>query len=217
MVIYPSLIGILDDTYGWQGVMLVLGAITFNMCACATFMHQRSEVDLHRKAPKRKSYFQTSVFRKSSFLALCFSNLLCNTGIGIYFLLLPTYVLELGFTKKDIALILSIFGISNSAGKIFFSVLGQHPISNATVLYSVFLILSGVCVVLSPLFRTSPSVFICPGLIGFFYSVTGALISIVVFNIVGDKRFADGIGLSMPFKALGNLVGGPLGGTLYLF
>lgn len=212
MVVYPSLIGILDDTYGWQGTMLILGAVTFNMCACAATMQPRNEYDKTDIVQRRKACFQTSVLRKSTFLFLCFSNLLCNMGIGIYFLLLPSFVLELGFTKNAVALTLSIFGICNSAGKVFFSFVGQHPASNQTVLYCFPLILTGVLVILSTLFRTSPGLFILPGMIGFFFSVTGALISIVVFNIVGDKRFADGIGLSMPFKALGNLAGGPLGG-----
>jgi hypothetical protein len=51
------------------------------------------------------------------------------------------------------------------------------------------------------------------GLVGFFYSVTGALLQAVIFKIVGYDRFADGVGLSIPFKAIGNLIGGPLAGT----
>ena len=212
MVLYPSLIGLLDDNYGWQGTLLVLGAVNFNMCTCAMVMKPRNPVRNTETVVKRKTWFHTSVLKKSSFLSLCLSNFLCNIGFSIYMLLLPSYVLKLGYAKKDVALVLSIFGIANSVGKIFYSFLGQLPYTNATVLYCTALILSGLFAIFSPLFGTSQGLYILPGVIGFFYSVTGALIVIVVFNIVGDNRFADGVGLSLPFKAFGNLIGPPLGG-----
>ncbi|XP_045173045.1 monocarboxylate transporter 13-like isoform X5 [Mercenaria mercenaria] len=44
--------------------------------------------------------------------------------------------------------------------------------------------------------------------------LTGALLPAVIYGIVGFDRFTDGMGLSLPFKATGNLIGGPLAGIL---
>ena len=216
MVIYPSLIGILDARYGWQGALLILGAINFNMCVCAMLMQPRTSDITTEKTVKRRVCFQSSVFKKSSFLSLCFSNLLCNIGLSMYMLLLPSYVLELDYTKQDVALVLSIFGIGNSVGKIVYSFVAQLQCTNATLLYTSSLALSGLWILVSPLFISAAGRFTLPGVIGFLYSVTGALVAMVIFSIVGDDRFADGVGLSMPFKALGNLIGGPLGGEFIL-
>ncbi|XP_053375157.1 monocarboxylate transporter 13-like isoform X6 [Mercenaria mercenaria] len=44
--------------------------------------------------------------------------------------------------------------------------------------------------------------------------LTGALFPAVINGIVGFDRFADGMGISLPFKATANLIGGPLAGIL---
>ncbi|WAR03830.1 MT12B-like protein, partial [Mya arenaria] len=44
-----------------------------------------------------------------------------------------------------------------------------------------------------------------------FSKLISALIAAVTFEIVGFENFADGMGLVMPFKSFGNLIGGPLG------
>ncbi|XP_053374910.1 monocarboxylate transporter 12-like [Mercenaria mercenaria] len=53
------------------------------------------------------------------------------------------------------------------------------------------------------------------GLTGFFVCVTGALLQAVIYRIVRFERYADGLGLSLPFKAVGNLIGGPLAGFMF--
>ena len=218
MVIYPWLIGFLYTRYGWQGALLILGAINFNMCVCAMLMQPRTSDTTAEKTVKRRTCFQSSVFKKSSFLSLCFSNSLCNIGFSMYMLLLPSYMLELDNTKPDVALVISIlvFGIGNSVGKIVYQILAQIKCTNVTLLYASSLALSGLRILLSPLFTSAAGLFSLPGVIGFLYSVTGALVAMVIFSIVGDDRFADGVGLSMPFKALGNFIGGPLGGEFVL-
>ncbi|XP_053374912.1 monocarboxylate transporter 13-like [Mercenaria mercenaria] len=42
----------------------------------------------------------------------------------------------------------------------------------------------------------------------------GALINAIIHKIVGFSRFPDGVGMSLPFKATGNLIGGPMAGVL---
>lgn len=161
---------------------------------------------------EKKKLFHFSVFKKVTFICFCISNVFVNVGQGIYILHLPSYSREAGFTENDFGLMWLVYAVCNIVGKVVYSVIGQHPRCNATVLYSVSLALTGVCVGLTPVFLTKTGILITAGCVGFFYCVTGALIQAVVYNIVGYERFADGVGMSFPFKATGNLIGGPLAG-----
>lgn len=65
---------------------------------------------------------------------------------------------------------------------------------------------------LAPVFLTRGSMMLLPGFVGLFLSVTGALIAAVIFRIDGERRFAEGVGLAISFKAIGNFIEGPAGG-----
>lgn len=164
-------------------------------------------------AKKRSSSLNLSVFKKLTFICFCISNIFVNVAQGIYILHLPSYSQDVGFTENDFGVLWLVYGISNVVGKVVYSILGQHPRVNSTVLYSISLTMTGVAMGLTPIFLTNVGILITAGCVGFFYCVTGALIQAVIYNLVGYERFADGIGMSLPFKATGNLVGGPLAGN----
>ena len=135
-----------------------------------------------------------------------------NVSTGIYILHLPSYAKDIGFNANDIGIVLTIYGVSNIIGKIIYSFLGQHPSVDVTITYGVSLTATGVSIGLAPVFLSRAGMMILPGFAGFFYCVTGALVAAVILRIVGHGRFAEGVGLALPFKAAGNLIGGPIAG-----
>ena len=183
------------------------------MCSLSALFRPMKEIKYFKEALAKKAAFDFSILKKSSFLCFCFSNILVNTGTGIYLLHLPSYAKTIGFSSSDIGIVLTIYGVSNVVGKIFYSFIGQLPTVDVTMTYTISLTATGVCIALAPVFLTRVGMMLLPGLVGFFYCVTGALLAVVIFRIVGNNRFAEGVGLAMPFKATGNLVGGPLAGT----
>lgn len=314
--LYAEFIVLLQGAYGWRGMMLILGAIAFHMCAFAfVMMHTRTldrtpskktlksenqicaeqeerivlntdhecteklktsgnpqfrdpsrsecqtglilksnpEKSLYISSPetgnseqeskpevtsyskgrkendieadfvvidqqqsrKRRACINISVFRKLTFLCFCLSNIFVNTSQGIYILHLPSYSREAGFTENDFSVLWLVYGISNIGGKVVYSFMGQHPKCNSTIMYTVSLTICGVIIGLTPIFLTKSGILVTAGFVGFFYCVTGALIQAVTFNIVGYERFADGVGMSLPFKGTGNLIGGPLAGMVH--
>ncbi|XP_053374909.1 monocarboxylate transporter 14-like [Mercenaria mercenaria] len=226
LVIYARLVIYLEESYGWRGMMLIHGAIAFNLCVCACAMFPlkieerlKAEDFLKTndefKGKKKKMHFvNVKLFKKTSFIMFCASNIFVNTSSCIYILHLPSYLKEAGFTQGQLGTVLMVFGISNFVGKVIYSLLGQHPRIDETSLYTVSLTAAGVSVFLTPMFLTKAGVMTTAGLAGFFHCVTGALLHAVIYGIVGFERFADGIGLSLPFKAVGNLIGGPLAGLM---
>ena len=190
----------------------MLGGLAFNMCSFSTLFRPLRDSQAMTTSRKRKSIFNLSVLKKPTFVCFCISNIVMSMGHSIFVLHIPSYAKDIGFSANDIGIVLTIFGITNVIGKIFYSVLGQHPRVNATILYTLSLIVTGVCMALIPVFLSRIGMLILPGCIGFFFAVTGAFFGIVVFRIVGNDRFADGIGLSMPFRATGNLIGGTTAG-----
>ncbi|XP_053375155.1 monocarboxylate transporter 13-like isoform X2 [Mercenaria mercenaria] len=233
IIIYTELIVLLDESYGWRGMFLILGAITFNLCACASVMFPmpnfiqpvtepnhnsalsltKTEMQTPVKKIKKKS-INISVFRKLSFILFNFSNVFINIAQGIYILYLPSYSKYAGFTQTNFGTVLMVNSVSKIVGKAVFSFIGHHPKINCAILYTVSLAVSGVAMGLTPLFLTKIGMLLLTVFIGFFVCVLGALLPAVIYGIVGFDRFTDGMGLSLPFKATGNLIGGPLAGIL---
>ena len=214
LVILPFLIDFLAITYGWRGTLLILGGLTFNLCALSSLYRPIQEKQDQNGAKKPRPTFNLSVLKKSSFICFCVSNVLVNTGQGIYILHLPAYAKSIGFSPSDIGIVLTIYGLSNAVGKLCFSVLGQHPKVDVSITYAVSLTIAGICMGLAPVFLTRTGMMILPGFVGFFFCVTCAFLAAVILRIVGQDRFADGVGVVMPFKATGNLIGGPIAGEL---
>ena len=212
LVIFPFFIDYLVQKYTWRGTLLVIGGLTYNMCTLSLLFQPFKKSKHSRKDLTKKVAFDFSILRKISFLCFCFSNILVNISTGIYLLHLPSYAKTIGFTPSDIGIVLTIYGVSNVVGKIFYSFIGQLPTVDVTMTYTVSLTATGVCISLAPVFLTRVGMMLLPGLVGFFYCVTGALLAAVIFRLVGNNRFAEGVGLAMPFKASGSLLGGPLAG-----
>ena len=226
LIIYTQLISYLQEMYSWRGMLFILGAISFNLCACSCAMFpmkskELSDVDSNlsiiTKPREKTRHVNCSLFRKLSFVSFCSSNIFTNLSLGIFILHLPSYSKEVGFSEQTIGTVLMVFGITTFVGKVVYSLLGQHPRLDETTLYTFSLTATGICICLIPVLLTKAGMLTLSGLVGFFYSVTGALLQAVIFRIVGYDRFADGVGLSLPFKAAGNLIGGPLAGNIMIF
>ncbi|XP_045174007.2 monocarboxylate transporter 13-like [Mercenaria mercenaria] len=223
LIIFADIIVSLEESFGWRGMLLILGGIAFNLCACALVMlpmEVLSETDNYYRSPKkreksvRKKSINLSVFRKLSFVFLCISNVFMNFSQGIYILHLPSYSKDVGFNRNDFGTVLMVYGISNIVGKVFFSFLGHHPQVNVTIVYALSLCVTGISMGLTPVFLTQTGMLVLAGFVGFFFCVTGALVNAIIHKIVGFSRFSDGVGMSLPFKATGNLIGGPMAGVL---
>lgn len=200
--------------------MLIAGGVTLHMCVFSAVMlpvtEPRATDECYTKTKVQKGHINFGIFRKVSFVCFCVSNVFFNTGYGIYSLHLPSYSRQAGFEDADIAIIWLTHGMGNMVGKIFFSFLGQHKRVNPTVVYAIAVTLGGVTIGITPGVLFREGILISGALCGFLTCVTGALIQSVIYDIVGYDRFADGNGISMPFKAIGNLIGGPLAGKVDL-
>lgn len=223
LIVYTQLMNNLQENYSWRGMLFILGALSFNLCACSTAMFPltsgkvsmiKEVKEIKSNTVKKKENVNLSLFRKLSFVSFCSSNIFTNLSLGIFILHLPSYSKEVGFTEQTFGTVLMVFGVTTFVGKVVYSLLGQHPRMDETTLYTFSLTATGVCIFLIPVLLTETGMLTLSGLVGFFYSVTGALLQAVIFKIVGYDRFADGVGLSLPFKAAGNLIGGPLAGVL---
>ncbi|XP_045174009.2 monocarboxylate transporter 13-like [Mercenaria mercenaria] len=222
LIIFADLIVSLEDSFGWRGMFLILSGMAFNLCACAVVMFpiklqfdtDNNHIAEQMRKSVRKKSINFSVFRNLSFVCLCTSNVFTCFSQGVYILHLPSYSKDVGFNRNDFGTVLMVYGISNIVGKVFFSLLGHHPQVNITIVYTLSLTATGIGMGLTPVFLTKTGMVILAGLSGFFFCVTGALINAVIHEIVGFSRFSDGVGMSLPFKATGNLIGGPMAGVL---
>ena len=224
LILFSEFIVVLEQQFGWRGMLLIQGGIMFNLCACAAVMFPVKQcidretnqiaADSAKFSSKsgKKRTINLTILKKVSFMCLCASHVFFNFSYGVFILHLPSYSKDVGFGKNDYGLLFLSHGICNIIGKFFYSFLGHHPRINVTIVYTISLFASGICMGLTPVLLTRPGIIAIAGIVGFLTCVTGALINAVVIEIVGFKRFSDGIGMSLPFKATGNMIGGPAAG-----
>ncbi|XP_060585505.1 monocarboxylate transporter 13-like [Ruditapes philippinarum] len=227
LILFSEFILVLEEHFGWRGMLLIQGGIMFNLCACAVVMfpvkmgsdrdknQQQSHSVTNLSKPVKTRLMNFSILKKLSFACLCASHVFFNFSYGVFILHLPSYSRDIGFGKNDYGSLFLSHGICNIIGKVFYSFLGHHPEINVIFVYTISLFATGICMGLTPVLLTRTGILAIAGIVGFLSCVTGALINAVVIKIVGFRRFSDGIGMSLPFKATGNMIGGPVAGALF--
>jgi len=85
------------------------------------------------------------------FMLFAFSNLLTSIGFCIPYIYLPSRGQVMGFGMQRSAFLVSIIGISNTVGRIFFGYLADFKWVNRLLLYNSVLLLCGITSIASSL------------------------------------------------------------------
>lgn len=208
MAIYSYLVPNLIERYTWNGSLLILGAMTLNLCACACVLFP-----VPVKTQKRL-LFRLSLLRERNFILFCLQCASCNISNALVILHLPSLILFSGHGPGTASLALTLYATSNGVAKVFLGVLGHNVNVRAILVYSVLLTLCGVSTAILPLMSSVEFLLVLVSCIGCAYSVTGGHYFEVVLDLVGHDNFASGIGIAQVAKASGTLIAGPLAGAL---
>uniref|UniRef100_A0AC34PUL4 Major facilitator superfamily (MFS) profile domain-containing protein n=1 Tax=Panagrolaimus sp. JU765 TaxID=591449 RepID=A0AC34PUL4_9BILA len=148
-------------------------------------------------------------------LLLCLSNILGMLGFYIPFV----YIIDLAQTRNatpsSATLLLSIIGITNTFGRVFFGWAADRRWVTALAINNFSLIFCGVLTGMC-YFATSYELLITYScLFGFIVSAYICLTSIVLSDLLGVEQLTNSFGLLVVARGIASLLGTPLAGMAY--
>ncbi|CAH1784867.1 unnamed protein product [Owenia fusiformis] len=228
--VYPPLITSLISLYGWRGCMLILSAITLNLCVCGAIMKPNpiqtsslTEVDercpmddIETSAPQN-NVFDIKVLTNLNFLFMCLSSFLYCFGHSIVYVHFGEYAITRGIKENQATFLFSVIGISNLIGKLIYGSIStvKHPCANIILMFAISLTSSGLLTMTIPFQTGYPLLVIFSVVFGVCSAAFGVLPSGIVHQFLGTKNLATGYGILCIFCAMGTLPGAPIAGEMF--
>uniref|UniRef100_A0A3P9NRZ2 Zgc:114041 n=1 Tax=Poecilia reticulata TaxID=8081 RepID=A0A3P9NRZ2_POERE len=190
-IVFSPLLKWLIEKYSWQGALLIIGGLQFNLCVCGALMRpleatRASQTNLKESAedsaaalpPKKKAVFR------------------------------------LGIDKYWPAFILSVMAVADLVGRLFCGWLANMRLLRNLQLLTMVTMLQGVVLLLLPISHDYWSVLVFALLYGFLFGCMVAIHVTSIVDIVSLEGFDSGLGLFMLFRSIGGFIGPPAGGWL---
>jgi hypothetical protein len=162
------------------------------------------------------STMDKSLLHNWNFLLFCASHFILFMWIGIPYVYLVDKSILIGITKARAAFLLSIIGISRTAGQLILGFLGDLPQINTLGLYAGSIIMCGIVTITVPVCTEYISLSFYAVIFGFAVSATYALQMICIVNIVGLERSTSAFGLLQLAMGIATLLGTPISGIFNL-
>ncbi|KAL4223142.1 hypothetical protein ACF0H5_016614 [Mactra antiquata] len=212
MAVYAAIVPQLSDVYGWRGALLILGGISFNICALGCLLFPTGE---KQQQNSNRKILNLSILKDHLFQVFVIQCIFCNLSSSLVFLHLPALIISFGLGTSTGSMALTLYGIANCSGKIFHSIIGCIRKPDPTILYTCSLTICGTAMILIPTIRNELWIIILVCIVAFTYCVTGGHNVEVILYLVGEENISDGLGFGQVGKAMGSLLAGPVAGLLY--
>lgn len=217
LLIYPVLLQTLYDTYGWQGALLIIGGITFNVLVCsATFPSKQTRTKPVNRTETERGVFNIKLFCNVSYTLLCFNAIFCCMSISVIYVHLVAYAQSVGIADNKGALLVSTIGVCSFAGRFMFSALERLPWLNALTLHTLAFFLAGVATILMPHFHQYACLQVYSAIFGLLTCTIGSLVPIIIVDFLGPELMANAYGNLLLFEAVGQTIGGPLASKSFM-
>jgi len=158
-----------------------------------------------------------SLFKDPVYVLIALSNFLTNVGYDMPRVFLPDRAESVGGISKSAASwLLSIWGISNTVGRVLIGYVSDYDrvAPHRLLIYIVSLLLCGVVNVLSVFCHDYATLVVYSALFGASLSTYISLTSVILVDLLGLERLTNAFGLLLFFQGVGAIVGPPLGGWI---
>uniref|UniRef100_A0A0K2UYI8 Major facilitator superfamily (MFS) profile domain-containing protein n=1 Tax=Lepeophtheirus salmonis TaxID=72036 RepID=A0A0K2UYI8_LEPSM len=149
------------------------------------------------------------------FLFICMSNVFAMLGFYVPFVFLPDMAVSRGVERESANILISIIGISNTFGRVLAGWFSDFEFVNSLVVTNIALFLSGISVLLLPVFNSYTAYAIIALLFGFFVAAYVSLTSIVLVDLMGLDNLTSSFGLLVLFRGISSMFGPPLAGAVF--
>lgn len=234
MFIASPLALFLLETYGLKGTFLLTGGICAQLCVCAilcrpsqtesdvkkkrdhkvyTSHTELSPLSEDRRCSKINSFINVDLLTNIPLLAFLCSTLTWNFMLSVCMMHLPNYVTTKGLGKSDITLVMTLYSIANTVGRLLGVLLvNQHKVP-AILLHMLSLGCGGIITIFFPTYSYLPKSFLVfASLNGLFSGLPNTLMPAITIKLVGVDQMSSAHGLEYFFCGLGIVVGPPIAG-----
>ncbi|KAK7079334.1 hypothetical protein SK128_021138 [Halocaridina rubra] len=156
-----------------------------------------------------------SLLKNPVFLTIGIANLFGMLGFYTPFVYLPAAAQEKGIEPEYSTFLISLIGITNTIGRVLSGLIADIPRVNALWVNNICIILSGVCVFLTPFATTYTSFVVLSLFFGLFVSAYISLSSIILVDLLGLSQLTNAFGLLILFRGSASMVGSPIAGSIY--
>ncbi|XP_074649225.1 monocarboxylate transporter 9-like [Tubulanus polymorphus] len=176
-------------------------------CRCHGRKHIRNVI---------REMLDITILKNPLYLLLFISNFILYMWFDIAYFFLPNYATELGVSDQRAAMAISITGIANMLGQIFFGVIGDRPELNTAYVYGAATAVCGVASLFVPFCREFISIWVYSAVFGFFIGANYSLVSVIIVKaLLSLEKLTNAYGIIMCGQGVANLIGPPLAGYLY--
>ncbi|XP_070555900.1 monocarboxylate transporter 2-like [Ptychodera flava] len=232
---FPPLLQLLIDSYGWKGAVILFSGINAHMLISAAIYRMPKEQ--HESQSKQQGRDGSAMSKLGTLKKIVRNfgfDLLRGRPVLVGFALTNVVAVGMGTigtpphllaraethnigTSKDIAFLVSIYGIGTAAGRPLAPLLShavRSHMSNAR-LFSINLIVVGLINILSSAATAYLSYAIYAFCLGVAQGMYYTLWSQLTRDLVGPELMTAGVGLAAFCVGIGGLVGPPLAGVIY--
>ncbi|XP_061446275.1 monocarboxylate transporter 13-like [Rhineura floridana] len=219
---FSPLFQLLVDSYGWQGALLILAGMAFNLMVCGALLRplpltkNDTLVPLERESQSRRlaSLFGLHLFCHRPFMTFSGAGVLITAGYFIPFIHLVPHARELGFDEYQAAFLISAVGIADIGGRITAGWLAGCTSLHLLHHLTIWALLTGISVLAVPLGRSYGVMLAISICYGFLASAIIPLKFSSLVGIVGTGQIMGAIGLIHLLESVGALSGPPLSGWI---
>lgn len=162
-----------------------------------------------------KQTLDPSLLKNMSFIIFLLSNLLCSIGYIIPYIYIHDHATGMGRTPYESSMLISVIGITNTVGRIFFGYLSDSPRINRIILYGMALVICGVATCIYPFCYNYPLMMTFAIVFGIFTGVYVSITSVVLVDLLGLEKLTNSFGLTLLFQGVATLIGPPAAGWLF--
>ncbi|ELU11768.1 hypothetical protein CAPTEDRAFT_198912 [Capitella teleta] len=183
--VFPPIIHWMLQNFGLQGTLLILAGLMLNICVCAALLRPLSFYTPKDKKAKnaekatsciaalRNYKFEWSLLRLPQFMVYALSLFFCFCGYPNLFIMLPPHCKNIGLSKEQAVFSVSVIGIFDLIGRMFFGWFSDLNLMNKGTVYSSSMVISGVACMITPLMTSYVAIYI--KIMLFLLSYTGFL------------------------------------------
>jgi len=171
----------------------------------------KHETQVDIKKSEKTGIWKT--LRNPAFLLIMLGNLPAVMGLYIPYMFLPAMSEERGLTSNQAALLISLIGLFNTAGRVISGAITDHPKIDALFVTCFALLFGAICPFFMDLADSSfPFYVVVSILFGLSLSAWPAVTSSMLVDLLGLEQLTSGFGALTCIRGLAAFLGPPLGG-----
>ncbi|XP_052784451.1 monocarboxylate transporter 13-like isoform X1 [Mya arenaria] len=216
----------LIDKFGLSQAFLILASVQLQMCVvgviCRPSTIEQDVRALKNLVRKKKteslfnSYLDFSLLTNKAYFLFLLSTSAWNFALTSVHVHLPNYVFKLGGQSHDISLIMIVFSVANTIGRLLGSFTVTKGQYKAIYVHLLVLVISGVATSLFMFYsKEVAGIYIFTSQLGLFTGWPNAMMTPLSLSFVGITKLSEAYGLAYLFCGIGVSTGPVLIGYLY--